>query len=180
MSTPSPIPDSYWLVDGQLLAGEYPGSWTQHGAEAKLALFLDAGIRTFIDLTCDTEPLEPYDGALARLAGERNVECRYRRLPIEDMGVPSRELMTEILRAIVAELDEGRPVYVHCWGGIGRTGTVAGCWLVDAGMPAEEALKKVQTLRWGTPDGWNCSPETDEQCEFVRSWKREESASDEI
>jgi len=69
MSIPGPIPDSYWLVDGQLLAGEYPGSWTRHGAEAKLALFLDAGIRTFIDLTCDTEPLEPYEGALARLSG---------------------------------------------------------------------------------------------------------------
>ena len=174
MSTPSPIPDSYWLVEGQLLAGEYPGSWTPHGAEAKLALFLDAGIRTFIDLTHVTEPLEPYDGALARLAGERNVECRYRRLPIEDMGVPSRELMTELLRAIVAELDEGRPVYVHCWGGIGRTGTVAGCWLVEAGMASEEALEKVQTLRWEKSDEWTRSPETDEQCDFVRAWNRKE------
>jgi hypothetical protein len=174
MSTPGPIPDSYWLVDGQLLAGEYPGSWTRHGAAATLALFLDAGIRTFIDLTCVTEPLEPYDGELERLAAERNVECRYRRLPIEDMGVPSRELMTEILAAIVAELDKGRPVYVHCWGGIGRTGTVAGCWLVEAGMPAEEALEKVQTLRWRAADGRTRSPETDEQCDFVRAWKREQ------
>jgi hypothetical protein len=142
MSIPGPIRDSYWLLDGLLLAGEYPGSWTRHGAEARLALFLDVGIRTFIDLTRDTEPLEPYEGALARLAVERNVECRYWRLPIEDMGVPSRELMTKILRTIGDELDKGRPVYVHCWGGIGRTGTVAGCWLVEAGCRRRRHSKK--------------------------------------
>ncbi|MFZ5949388.1 MAG: fused DSP-PTPase phosphatase/NAD kinase-like protein [Candidatus Rifleibacteriota bacterium] len=22
----------------------------------------------------------------------------------------------------------GKPVYVHCWGGLGRTGVVVGCW----------------------------------------------------
>jgi protein-tyrosine phosphatase len=174
MITDRPIPDSYWLIEGQLLAGEYPGSWTREGAEAKLALFLDAGIRSFIDLTRDTEPIEPYDGLLARLAAERNIDCRYQRLSIDDMGIPSRDLITEILAKIVAELDEGRPVYVHCWGGIGRTGAVAGCWLVEAGVAADEALTRVRTLRWGTPVGWKRSPETDEQCDFVRAWKEKE------
>lgn len=51
-----PIPDFYWLLDGQLLAGEYPGSWTRSGATEKLGLFLAAGIRTFIDVTDDTDP----------------------------------------------------------------------------------------------------------------------------
>lgn len=32
-----------------------------------------------------------------------------------------------ILDAIDARLEAGKSVYVHCWGGIGRTDTVAGC-----------------------------------------------------
>ena len=52
-----PIADSYWLVDGALLAGEYPATSDEAGTRAKLAKFLDAGIRTFIDLTESTDPL---------------------------------------------------------------------------------------------------------------------------
>lgn len=31
-------------------------------------------------------------------------------------------------------LAAGQTVYVHCYGGIGRTGTVVGCWLVRHGL----------------------------------------------
>jgi hypothetical protein len=170
MTITGPIPDSYWLLDRQLLAGEYPGSWTRADATDKLGLFLAAGIRTFIDLTEETDPLERYDSTLTVLACEQGLDCRYRRFGIKDLGVPTRERMDEILKAIRAELDEGRPVYFHCWGGIGRTGTVAGCWLVEQGLSADEALIRVQTLRWGSGKSWKRSPETDEQCEFVRAW----------
>jgi protein-tyrosine phosphatase len=37
------------------------------------------------------------------------------------------ELMTTILDAIDESMTAGKPVYVHCWGGMGRTGTVIGC-----------------------------------------------------
>ena len=68
-----PIPDSYWLVDGLLLAGEYPGTGDPRGTREKLARFLDAGIRTFIDLTEVREPLARYDGILQELARERAI-----------------------------------------------------------------------------------------------------------
>lgn len=135
-----PIPDFYWLLDGQLLAGEYPGSWTRSGATEKLGLFLAAGIRAFIDVTDDTDPHDHYDSTLRELAREHGIEYRYIRFGIEDLGIPTRELMGEILAAIKTELDEGRPVYFHWLEGIGRTGTVAGCWLVEQGMSADDAL----------------------------------------
>jgi hypothetical protein len=172
MATTCPIPDSYWLLDGQLLAGEYPGSWTRADATEKLGLFLAAGIRTFIDLTEETDPLDRYESTLTELACDHGLECRYHRFGIRDLGVPTRELMGEILKAIKAELDDGRPVYFHCWGGIGRTGTVAGCWLVEQGLSADDALARVQMLRWGSADSWKRSPETDEQCAFVRGWSK--------
>ena len=37
--------------------------------------------------------------------------------------------MLAVLDAIDIALCEGHGVYIHCWGGVGRTGTVVGCWL---------------------------------------------------
>ena len=50
--------------------------------------------------------------------------------------------MASILDAIDAALDGGKTVYVHCWGGVGRTGTVVGCWLVRHGKTGDEALRQ--------------------------------------
>jgi len=58
---PTPIADSYWLVDARLLAGEYPGATTPERARQKIDAFVAAGIRTFIDLTETRDRLEPYD-----------------------------------------------------------------------------------------------------------------------
>ena len=61
--------------------------------------------------------------------------------------------------------------YERCWGGIGRTGTVVGCWLVThAATQGDEAIKRIAELRMGTPDGARRSPETSEQCRLVREW----------
>lgn len=165
-----PIPDSYWLVQGQLLAGEYPGSYEIARARAKLELILAAGILSFVDLTEPSEPLTPYADLLGEL--ERGIECRYNRLSIRDGCVPPRLRMSEILATIRRELSDSRPVYVHCWGGIGRTGTVAGCWLVEHGLSPDEALDQIHVLRRRVPDRGMPSPETEEQREFVRSWPR--------
>jgi protein-tyrosine phosphatase len=73
--------------------------------------------------------------------------------------------MREILDELAAAIDEGRTVYVHCRGGIGRTGTVVGCWLVRGGSSGEEAITTIAALR-----GDSFSPETREQHEFVRAW----------
>ena len=44
------------------------------------------------------------------------------------------------LKHILDEIDgailNGKTVYVHCLGGIGRTGTVVGCYLVRHGIAA--------------------------------------------
>jgi ADP-ribosylglycohydrolase/protein-tyrosine phosphatase len=167
-----PIPDSYWPFEGRLLAGEYPGAPTRTAARAKLAKLLDAGIRTFIDLTEQHEPLEPYAEVLNALASERGIEARHLRFEIPDLGIPAgRERMVAILAAIRDEVATGRPVYVHCWGGIGRTGTVVGCWLVEQGLTGEAALERIADLRQNTPDGWRQSPETEEQRRYICGWR---------
>ena len=60
---------------------------------------------------------------------------------------------------------------MHCWGGVGRTGTVVGCWLVqESGLSPDEAIAKIAEMRCDTPDGWKRLPETDEQRAFIQRW----------
>lgn len=169
--TAAPIPDSYWLIDGLLLAGEYPGAWDEDRARERLSAFLDAGIRTFINLTETREPLNGYEDILRELAAARGIAARHVPCAIPDRGVPAdRESIVRILATIREEITASRPVYLHCWGGIGRTGTVAGCWLVEEGLTGADAIARIAELRRDMPDGRFRSPETDEQCEFIREW----------
>ena len=166
------IPDSYWVIPGKLLAGEYPGARTEVEARAKLSALLDAGVRTFIDLTEAGEyNLRPYWPLVQQLAAERNIQVAHRRLSIPDMGTPTPEHMHLVLDTIDAAIDGGQPVYVHCFGGIGRTGTVVGCHLVRQGATGEAALAEIARRRQGTPDGYRQSPETEAQRQMVLSWR---------
>lgn len=170
--TNRPIPDSYWVKGTQLLAGEYPRTPTETSSRQKLRAFLDAGIDTFIDLTESGEHgLAPYADMLAALAAERAQSITYQRLPITDVSVPTASRMREILDAIDAELAAGKTVYVHCFGGIGRTGTVVGCYQVRHGLPPAEALANISRWRANTPDGHRASPETQAQVKFVKNWE---------
>jgi hypothetical protein len=170
-----PILNSYWIPGELICAGEYPGH-DRAAASAGLGALLDAGVRSFVDLTEESDGLRPYDADLRALALERDVEVTYRRLAIRDMDVPPREHMDAILDHIELETAAGRKVYVHCWGGVGRTGTVIGCHLVRCGKDGDAALEAVAEL-WQFMSAekrrWHGgSPETTAQRMYVRQWRR--------
>jgi len=60
-----------------------------------------------------------------------------------------------------------RGVFVHCWGGVGRTGTVVGCWHVARGTTADEALEKIAVARLGTRKAVRESPEMPGQVDMI-------------
>ena len=166
-----PIPDSYWVEPGHFLAGEYPGQDYGEFLRRRLDAFLNFGIDTFIDLT-DPDELPTYLHILMEQAGYYDLEVRYKRFTIRDNSVPSPEDMQAILDEIDSTLATGRKVYLHCWGGIGRTGTVVGCYLVRRGLTGQEAL--VQLAEWwhGVPKSriWPHTPETRGQMEYILNW----------
>jgi protein-tyrosine phosphatase len=87
--------------------------------------------------------------------------------------------MTTILNTIDTELQAGRKIYLHCWGGIGRTGTTVGCYLVRRGKTGDEALQQLAKW-WQTVPKSQIhlrSPETREQAEFIRNWAKYENNS---
>jgi len=162
-------PDRYWVVPNALMAGEYPLAYSDADARDRIAALLDEGVRSFVDLT-ESDDWKAYDTLVTVLAGELGLDVRYRRMAIRDHDVPTREHMIDVLDHIEREIREGRPVYVHCLGGIGRTGTVVGCWMVDKERrtPAE-ALARIAELRRDIA-GRSSSPETREQCRFIEEW----------
>ena len=81
--------------------------------------------------------LVPYDTWLELEARTAGLDVAYHRFPVTDLNVPTADGMRAILDCIDAAIDAGAPVYVHCWGGIGRTGTVVCCWLVERGRTCE-------------------------------------------
>lgn len=173
---PVPIPNAYWLPGMRILAGEYPDASGAGTTSERLELFLDVGITSFIDLTTEGE-LGPYEWHLRRLGASRGLEVRYHRFPVADVSVPTPEDMDRILDLIEQEHAAGGTVYLHCWGGIGRTGTVVGCYFVREGMDGNAALARLAQL-WRTVEkcDW-CpeSPETNQQRAFVRDWPLREA-----
>ena len=87
-----------------------------------------------------------------------------------DFGIPGIGQMRMILDTIDEAIAAGRTVYVHCYAGVGRTGTVIGCYLVRHGSSAGDALASLAEWRRGIPTERRISPETEEQRRFVRAW----------
>jgi len=158
-------------VNGRLLAGEYPSAKDPAAAAAKLLRYLDSGVTFFLDLTeADEYNLRPYAAQIQQMAAARGLNVTHRRLAIPDMGTPSAAAMTAILDVVDGALAQGETVYIHCFGGIGRTGTVVGCWLARHGVPGAQALAQIAAWRAGTPDGQRPSPETAAQRRMVLTW----------
>ncbi len=166
---PKPFDESYWVIPGQLLAGQYPDAMVPAFTHLRLTNLLGLGVRAFVDLTEQGER-DAYMGQVKKLLQEDD-SADYQRFPIRDRDVPRPETMTAILDYIDARLAEGKPVYLHCWGGIGRTGTVVGCYLVRHGFTPRQALARIAELRQGLPSGMYPSPETPEQVEFIQNWQ---------
>lgn len=175
----APFENSYAVPDTRLFAGEYPGALEEKDARRKLARLLDAGVTVFIDLTSPEDGLQPYEPLLRSFAGGRSVDRH--QFPIPDVGITGTDRIARILDAIDSALRTRQGVYVHCWGGVGRTGMIVGCWLVRHGRTGEEALALVDQLFHSMPDEktrrhTSGSPETPKQRSVVLGWADAERA----
>jgi hypothetical protein len=125
---------AWWVQPGRLLAGEYPGARTPEKTRQKVRLIVDAGVDSIVDLTTPDDGLDPYLAELQVAADKAGRRIRHYAYPIPDNGVISQNGYDNILTRIRDEIDSGRIVYLHCWGGKGRTTTVVGCVLIDGGL----------------------------------------------
>jgi hypothetical protein len=160
--------DCFWVCPGRLLAGPTPDRDGYDTRDDRLMDLLGLGIRGFIDLRRSREGAT-YKHVVLELVEGLNIQ--YCRMGIENGSAPSVPVMRATLDTIDLWLSDGRPTFVHCVGGCGRSGTVAGCWLARHGIAVGEGvLVELEHLRAALPAPRPC-PETDEQRDLVRAWR---------
>jgi hypothetical protein len=154
-----------------LLAGEYPAQFNEEVTRRRLDAFLEAGFDLFLDLT-QSEESWPYHETLKEEAQVYGVEVTTLRFPIGDFGLPTPEQMNSLLETIDTGLQAGHRIYLHCLGGIGRTGTTVGCYLVRQGKTGAEALDQLANWWRRVPKSryHPRSPETSAQADFILHW----------
>jgi protein-tyrosine phosphatase len=173
----TPFERSYWVVPGKFLAGYYPGDLDKDMMSHKLNGLLSVGISTVINLMEPDEInfygdlFDQYETHLTSLAQYHYIPVECIRFPIRDMGIPSEELMIQILDKIDQAHSKKKSVYVHCLGGVGRTGTVVGCYLIRHGMAnSKNVLITISSLMEKSNVFGYRSPQTFDQEEFVFNW----------
>jgi hypothetical protein len=168
-----PLHNSYWVVPGRFLAGEYPSGADVSDTRQRLQRLREVGVDYFIDLTADDEQ-PPYHHLLP-------AQTKYLRSAIPDTEVPDDIVqMQQIQSRIRAGLLFGRTIYVHCRAGIGRTALVVGCYLAEQGLDGKAALAQLNRL-WresARAKSWPKVPQTAEQAEYIRRWEKHRRAVD--
>jgi atypical dual specificity phosphatase len=81
-----------------------------------------------------------------RLAAYSLIESH---VPVPDFGAPTESQVAAALHAIHAAVMAEQRVAVHCGGGLGRSGTIAACYLVDLGQDWRAAVARVRAVRPG-------------------------------
>ena len=124
------------------------------------------GIRHFVDLTEEGE-LSPYNHLLPD-------DTTYTRFSIRDCGVPKSVEDVQRLLLHIEELKNMQGyVYIHCWGGVGRTGTIVACYL-SQNIEEPELKHILDVLRRNfsrmPKAAYRITPETKEQIDFIEKF----------
>lgn len=201
-----PTPESNWVIPGKLLVGAYPASQDDTETFDLLTSILKLGICKFVCLQLEYksgvpeqqwrngQALRPYFEDLSLLvknkqmfkvlADDENVcdhdQLNFVHFPIKDCSVTDDSGVFNLAIELVEAIAAGEIIYLHCWGGHGRTGTLVSIMLhLMYGLSAEESMAYCQR----THDLRQCpvvvgSPQTQSQCaqvcRIVESMERQE------
>lgn len=185
-----PLSESNKVFDG-LYAGAFPGEFDTPGSNRNLIACLNWGITEFVCLQSEykgeTNPskwheknLRPYHLDLQRIIDNRAdhptlipsvpADIQFKHFPIADLQTISDTQTLLIAKEVATDLENGRVIYLHCWGGHGRTGVIVCLVLhIKFKLTADDAINYCQTCHdkryWS---GNTPSPQTLEQRDQVR------------
>ena len=124
-----------WLIQDEIAGMARPMSMV-----ADLEFLKDNGIEAIVSLT--ETPLHK------TLIEEFGFE--YKHIPIPDLASPTQEQIEEFVFFVNNLTTSKKKIIVHCDAGIGRTGTMLACYLVNKGYSAIWAISEVRKKRPGS------------------------------
>jgi protein-tyrosine phosphatase len=149
---------------GHLLISARPrgGDWL----EDDVRWWRDSGIDVVVSLLTPEESIELEVEGEEKRSDEAGIV--FVSFPIADREVPrSQAKALEVIDSLEAALAKRKKVAVHCRQGIGRSGLMAACLLVRAGVEPSAAFERVSAIR-------GCAvPETAQQREWVLQFAQE-------
>jgi protein-tyrosine phosphatase len=154
----------YWIEGpwpGRLGVAARPrgGDWLTQ----ELAGWRREGIDTVVSLLTPEEEDEFSLQAESAFAREQGMS--FVSVPVRDRQVPDSESEIEaVVRELDAALSARKNVLVHCRQGIGRSGLLAACLLINRGTGPASALEQISATR-GTS-----VPETREQRNWIEQY----------
>ncbi len=146
-------PFRYEAIANSLFCGEYPGKEKADATEAALRL-LEYGIDTIVNFTelgektTNGEELYLYEVNSRDVYQSRGRNLDVHRIAIRDDHPPTITQAKKFCKLVDREIADGRRVYIHCRGGIGRTATMAAIYLIWSGLADSGTWQKtINSLR---------------------------------
>lgn len=131
----------FWFfeLEQRLLYGRNP--LTADDVEKLIA----EGVTRVLDLREDREWSRPDRCGREAVATFEKCGVVRESVPIADTTAPTLEQLDRTWDALSAALSQGDTVFVHCRGGIERTGTVIAAFLARRdGLPVDEILRRLE------------------------------------
>lgn len=136
---------------GALLLSSHPASFAGLGPRDVVSLYVEQGTTLLLSLLTEQELLSLKLGDLQNISDAQGV--RWMHSPIKDFKTPDASFeawWAENSVLLHDCLNEGHTLAMHCWGGYGRSGTIAARLLVERGFTPAEAIRIVRSHRSGT------------------------------
>lgn len=136
------IPDnSNWITENLIVGGLLRN-------KNDFDMIKNNGITIFVNLMCSKEAQRGKKKPLFDYRDSKNHKgIEYLHYPTKDLYIlPDKEII-KIANKIVTKINQGNKVYIHCYGGHGRTGTLTGIVLhfLYPKLTYTDILKQLQT-----------------------------------
>uniref|UniRef100_A0A7S3NIH7 Swiss Army Knife protein DSP-PTPase phosphatase domain-containing protein n=1 Tax=Aureoumbra lagunensis TaxID=44058 RepID=A0A7S3NIH7_9STRA len=179
-----PTDESNWAIPGRLMVGAFPGMIDDVENANLLKNILNQGITTFVCLQREYNPraresdwrkglaLRPYFNSAVEICAELDPhrDLHFLHFGIQDCSVAEDSAVEAFARRLARRIrDTDQIIYLHCWGGHGRAGTIT-CLLFHLlyGLDDKTAMRRCQLVHDCRKIPINVgSPQTRTQCDQV-------------